>query len=166
VKIVYAVSSGYYSDYRIHAMFSTKKLAEQFIEKAELVHEKNCTDMDSDKAWIGGFSDSDYSIEPWTLDEEKDVEVHTRWQVRILADTGALIGEVYELHINERKHNGKATVAEKVPILKGKDAIDAESCQSAKHAMKLAVEARQAWLRRKVASVAVRLIERLDREVI
>lgn len=56
MKKVYAVSSGYYSDYRVNAIFSTKELAEEF---KRLIPDEKYNDIE------------EYELDPVTADNVK-----------------------------------------------------------------------------------------------
>jgi len=129
---VFVVTTGCYSGYSIKGIFSTEEKARQYM--------KNCET--SEECWDKYFND----LATWTLDEALREENYTRHDVGIMLDTG----EVRE---------GPSTiefwgipqpqtyVSESVPAYKGRGIVRAESHISARHAMKLAVEARQAWMR-------------------
>jgi hypothetical protein len=69
MKIIYAVSSGSYSDYRIDALFSSRKLAEDFMA--------TITD--------GDYNDiEEYEIDPPTVDLMR--RGYSVWRVHMLKD--------------------------------------------------------------------------------
>lgn len=69
MKVVYAVNSGQYSDYRVDAIFSTKKLAEEF---ERLVPESDYNDI------------QEYEIDPPTTDLIK--RGYSVWTIHMLRD--------------------------------------------------------------------------------
>lgn len=126
-QTVYVVTEGQYSDYGITAMFSTKALAEAYIEE---IKRKNESDH------------CDANIEEWVLDESagnvaKDVfhcsidlksgEIGNQWDYREIVPNNKRVGETSII-------GQFATVTSYV---------------NAAHANKLAVKARQKWLREK-----------------
>lgn len=128
--IVYAVESGQYSDYHINAIFSTKELAQEFIDSSK-------------------FSTyDDPSIAEWELDPEayKAAPGHLWYTVFIDLETGnnaqtyedegsALYREPPEdqVYLQGPKNNTKA-------VLK----ITVQATDN-KHAIKIANERRTAW---------------------
>jgi len=132
--IVFVVTTGCYSDYGINGIFSTRVKAQQYIDGCRAA--ENC--------WNKDFND----IEKWTLDEALAEKTYTRFCCGIMLDDGAVL----ERHGPQELWGvPKSTtyVAEDVPAYGGRGIVRAESSKSAKHAQKLAVEARQAWLRAK-----------------
>lgn len=122
-KLVFVVTQGCYSDYHIEAIFSKFDYAKAF--KDNLPHS------------------SDASIEEWDLDEKagftervlyncsmnkKTGEIETEWPFKEMASPRARAGNYHDIY---------------------KDTIRTSSFVSQKHARKLAVEARQKWLREK-----------------
>jgi len=124
--LVYVVTTGCYSDYGIEAIFSSKEKAKELLERLERAEE-------------------DYpNIEEWTLDSireehQKDaIEVNT---CSLRLSTGNLLySSTYKL-FNPTKEGYE--IAERI------DRVDGVSYKSIEHAQKLAVEGRQAWLRKK-----------------
>lgn len=137
MSTVYVVTSGSYSDYGIHAMFSTKKLAQEYIDKAK--------DSASYEYWA-----IKANIEEWKLDSESKAQTFDLWHVGLLLDDGSVV----EPNRGSRSVFGvkcKSLVrqcGDKVPCYKMRPIVRVESSVSAEHAMKIAVEARQAWLRK------------------
>lgn len=129
---VYVVTSGCYSDYKIEAVFSTEERATAF--KAEL--DKTLCD--------GQFSD--IAIEAWELDARAGEENRPIYHAEIDLKTGAVQDPWMESRMVSTRARAVDPPDESVAsehIAYGSSAV------SAKHAMKLAVEARQAWLREK-----------------
>lgn len=65
MKTVYAVESGDYSDYTVHALFETRELAEAYIAAlvaADLAQEKRMWGYDEPSRLAG-----DYSVTPYQL---------------------------------------------------------------------------------------------------
>lgn len=135
-RIVYAVSSGSYSDYRVNGIFSTREKAEKFLGTCRA----------SEACWNKDFND----IIEYTLDADLAQQDYVRYSVGIMCDTG----EVKE-GPRSKDYFGipesKAYISYKVPLYQGRDIARSESHKSAAHAMKVAVEARQKWLREREA---------------
>jgi hypothetical protein len=128
---VYLVTSGEYSDYHIDAVFSTRELAETYIEASK------------------GMPYADYpQIEEWAVNAEAGKVAREAWTANILLDTGEIRGEAREKLLarpRARKVEGRL-----YPWNPGisPTSYTALSLVSAAHARKLAVEFRQAWLRK------------------
>lgn len=127
---VYVVTDGSYSDYGIKAIFSTKELAEEYQD-------------------AGKFDD----IEEWELDAEVGKIPRETWNVTIDCTTGELMPVYHNIASNhnmglpsdrgfardlQRRNNANSPF---------ETVIAATSYESPEHAQKLAIEARQAWLR-------------------
>lgn len=138
MKTAYVVTSGCYSDYSIHGVFSSKARAQKYIDSANAARRKDCYPS----------CGSDAHIEEWVLDEESKAKVFRLYSIGLLVESGTVIEGP---HVQTRFDvpQSRSYVSEKVPYVLGKDIARAESCKSATHAMKLAVEARQAHLRKK-----------------
>lgn len=137
----YIVTSGCYSDYSIHGVFSSQKLAQEYIDKANAARSEDC--------WPSCSSDA--NIEEWAVDEECEAKAYAEHSVGLLVGSGEVI-EGPHVASKFGIPSSRSYVSENVPYVNGKDIARAESCKSAKHAMKLAVEARQAYLRNKVVA--------------
>lgn len=150
MKIAYVVTAGSYSDYGIQGVFSNKKAAQDFIDAAVAAK----AEEDSDNGdYIGDcYWANDAQIEEWPLNEQQAAVVHERWRAAIMLDDGAQEHETRGGKTFGIPHNGTVQVAEKIPAHGGRGAVRSESCKSAKHAEKLAVEARQKYLREKSVS--------------
>ncbi len=125
---VYIVTSGAYSDYQINAVFSTREKAESFVNGG--------TDL--------------YSIEEFPLDDYGEESVHKVWSARINAEGIVYTDETHEIKDSTCRGKTYPMTSYTPEYCVGKPHISvgvAESCVSAEHALKLAVEARQAWLR-------------------
>ncbi len=131
-QIVYAVTSGCYSDYRIRGLFSTCANADKFISICRAAAE--C------------YYDKDFDIEEWTLDVDLAQKTYTRYLCGLMLDTGEQV-EKYTPQQFFGVPVSRSYVAESVPVYKGRGIARAESHKSAEHAHKLAVEARQKYLR-------------------
>jgi hypothetical protein len=150
---VYVVTSGCYSDYGINGIFSTRELAQEWIDKAA-----NVAAMKDDEGcnlWIYG-GEADAKIEEWELDALQYARIFKKWHFGMFLDDGSLENDVHEGQEFGVPHKGTATIAERVPAYDGRPCVRVESCKSAEHAKKLAVEARQKWLREKGLSHAAR----------
>jgi len=126
---VWVVTEGMYSDYGIEAIFSSEEKAKAFVAK----HEYN----------------EDRQVIEWTIDEWLDAGDRTVWRYVIIVDTGEFHGKCivnekfvtnarYTKTFTSRGWNGKENFA----------TIVAESAVSEDHCRKIAVEARQAALRK------------------
>jgi len=115
MKTIYAVSSGSYSDYRVNALFSSKKLAKEFIEA-----------MEKDTIYGGDYNDiEEYELDPPTVDFIK--RGYSVWNVLMLQD-----GTVERTHKTDNdKYDigdvGSCRIWErtKAPAYRGKDILDA-----------------------------------------
>ena len=120
MTIVYAVTSGSYSDYSIHGLFSTKEKASSYIEN------------NKEELWGPG------EIEEWTLDEREHYTVKTIWACDLDTKSGDLK--------KEWDHN-KSCGSRYTKTGVGAYETWAHSSVSPEHARKLAAEARQKMLR-------------------
>lgn len=146
-RIAYVVTAGSYSDYGIQAIFSNKKAAQAFIDAA-----KKAKSSEQEGEYIGDcYWAHDAGIEEWPLNEQQEARVFTKWTAALMFDDGSQEYETSSTRQFGIPHNGKHYIAESVPIHGGRGAVRAESCKSAKHAEKLAAEARQKYLREKGA---------------
>lgn len=139
MKSVYVVTSGAYSDYRIQAVFSSRKLAQAWID----LHN-----------YQGSWENpNEFNIEPWGVDELKEAEVFDVYSCGIMLETGQIIEQhcVRKLVLPFRGHLLQHSTA--VPLYKGAKVSRVESGVSADHARKLAIEARQRWLRDEKVSI-------------
>jgi hypothetical protein len=143
---IFVVTSGEYSAYGIQAMFSTKELAEKYID-GQIDHHP--------KAWEKA---DDYNIEEWDLDQEHQPKQYTtEYRTKIWLKDGALADESnsrYCVRENLRGYYftyGEADAVKKTypwgDYMEAPGQSMGVSYKSAKHALKLAVEGRQAWLR-------------------
>lgn len=141
--IVFLVTSGSYSDYRIDAIFSTRKLADQFIKTKTNSPE----DEDGDRSYYSDFN----NIQEWTIDDLANARWRKTWSAGILLDTGEIKelsrsnGEEFTTN-KQRGHIYQEAVA--VPAYGHRLVTRTVSYVSAGHAEKLAIEARQNWLRK------------------
>jgi hypothetical protein len=119
---IYIVTSGEYSDYRIRGVYSTRKGAEK--QFAEVQGE----------AW-----DYVHQIEEYELDAPApDDSDAPAYEAEIDLETGA---------ITEEPGEQWRAVATKTETMRSLKKARTSSTQSQQHANKLAVEARQKWLR-------------------
>ena len=154
---VYLVSDGCYSDYSIRGVFSTAELAESY--RAVLA---------------GDDSDSDAAVVEWEVDAEAgkvwrpcfraSINLSAIYHVftgEVICEAGAIYNEDEGMALatpDARSKSPEALGAPHRPVL-GKPPSEVGpggarrvcSLVSAEHARKLAVEARQAWLRSRVA---------------
>jgi len=131
-KQVFVITHGSYSSYTIHAVFSSRKLAQEFLGKLKAADDYR----------------ADGEIEVWELDKETDVKVLEVWRCGILLDTGEVKEKPYMNVKVERRFRGRVIQsATKIPLYQNRRMSRVESTVSAKHCLKLAVEERQRWLR-------------------
>lgn len=122
---VYVLTEGSYSDYHIVGIFST-------LAGAEKVR--------------SGSTDTSVQVEEWTIDADTELEWGTVWHADIRLGDG-LARQRYE---EQRFRHPAETVVQichdcaNAPFI-----IEVRSPISAEHAMKVAVEKRQEWLRTK-----------------
>ena len=130
---VYIVTSGSYSSYSIDAVFATKEEADQF---------------------VGGASD--YDIEEWKLGMPEEGPPRPFYRVYLDAETGnESANYVRNCSWEQNKERpfyvsefqARVSVNPYTPYMA--TIIMAESAESYEHALKLAAEHRQAWLRKK-----------------
>ena len=136
---VYVVTSGQYSDYGIEAMFSTPEKAQAFIAKQDF--------------------NEDRGREEWELDEWEHALKTECWETVIKLETGETrnrdterIGTWTRFVPNPRWTETENTWWNIPRYDQPCDAIRALSVVSQEHATKIAVEARQKWLRDKAAN--------------
>ena len=131
---VYVLTSGEYSDYSITAVFSSKQLAEQYIAKTNEKYR-------------------DWNIEEWVLDEEVLAQNIQVWHVGIALDTGEVLEQTEFIRLLSRPFRGRVAQTNiKVPFYGGRLMTRVESGVSGEHALKLAYEARQKYLRNEAFS--------------
>lgn len=124
----FVVTSGRYSDYGIRGVFSTKENAERYIQNRNAAKDQT--------------SLQEFEIEEWPLDAGLQEREYNRYSCAILIQTGEVVsttGPHLEWGLPETK----------TMILRWKDGevCRAWSPESQDHALKLAVEGRQAHLR-------------------
>lgn len=131
MKTVYAVNSGSYSDYSVDAMFSTKKLAEEFMK---VVKNNDYNEI------------QEFQLDPPTVDLIK--RGYSVWRVLMLIDGSTervdrTENELYDVGSPPSHHIWKRTEA---PAYKGKsipDALDSRVwAKTEKHAIKIVNEKR------------------------
>ena len=122
-KKVYVVTNGSYSEYAIEGIFSTRELAEAYVQKAKRG-----------------------TIEEWVVDEQQDVIQRPYWQVNVALPSG----EISALNFREqptaivRPHQRADVYGER-----SLNRIKVLSYVSLEHARKVAVEKYQEYLRTK-----------------
>lgn len=134
MKKVYGVSHGTYSGYTINGIFSTCKKAQKYMD-----------DYKGSNLYASGFND----IEEWVIDEKAKAKTYITYHCGLKVDNGELLEEGYT---NTRFGipKNQTWVLKSVPVYGGHDIVRSESYKSHKHALKLAVEERQRYLREKV----------------
>jgi len=133
-QTVYVVTTGCYSDYSIRGVFSSEAKAKRYIV--------NCK-ASADCYWTD-FND----IEKYALDAGLLERSFHCWNCGIALDNGQVLEAVQESTRYGIPHS-KTYVAEDVPRYNGRGIVRAESHKSAAHSHKIAVEARQKYLREK-----------------
>lgn len=135
---VYVVTSGSYSDYGIRGMFSSREDAQVYID--ESVKARDYPD--------------DYNIEEWVLDQEQGKQSTTVYVTWIRADTGEITNREEQKRLvrpGERSLPCGALETFKQRMAEGSQwkphNLAVQSTVSQEHADKLAVEARQEYLR-------------------
>lgn len=135
---VFVVTDGQYSDYHIVAIFATKEEAEAFTNGA--VGSKSRS----------GY-ESDVDIVEWLLGPPKDDsdEYRPTWQVWVDLETGDLSKEQFTLAGNcEHQRHPERWSDSGLHIIPGHYRLAwGASTVSEEHALKVAAEARQAYLR-------------------
>lgn len=131
---VFAVSSGSYSDYSVLAIFSTKANAEKYMANMR-AHSDSCYRA-------SGLND----IEEYELDAALAETEYDRYSVGIMLDDGS-IKESYGPQKSWGIPKATSYIAEKVPCYENRGIARATSPKSLEHAKKVAIEARQKWLR-------------------
>lgn len=132
-QIIYIVTQGEYSDYHIEAVFSTRALADKF---------------------IGNAPDGEYEISAWEIDaERKPRRWGKEWACYLRLD-GSVVDEIVnaidctnDKDSLDRCEGRPYAMPEGEPLSKDAAYFRGISPISAAHALKLAAEARQKWLR-------------------
>lgn len=133
---IYLVTDGEYSDYSIYGAFSSREKAQQYIDA------RNAPDT----CWrLSGAN-----IEEWEIDEGLSERLHTRWRIGLALGNGEVVEPARSNESWGLPANGVEGISS-VPCHQNRGIVRAESVESAEHAMKLAVEARQKWLRGELA---------------
>jgi hypothetical protein len=127
---VYVVTSGEYSDYRIEGTFSAREKAEAFLTAA----------------FPGARRDADdANIEEWTLDEKEGVRLAPTHEVRIELASGQVTS--YGGRMGRVGPGDRCRVDGPWPGYRDTTYLNVASPVSEEHAVKVAVEKRQEWLR-------------------
>lgn len=127
-EAVFIVTTGDYSEYSIRAAFSTKELAEAYLE--ELLRAEH------------GYG----SIEEWPLNSDLPERAVFVWSVALNLETGEWIRDGGDGGVELRRAGFRGCRSFRAN--KWQKAVMGQSVVSAEHARKLAVEGRQEWLRR------------------
>lgn len=141
---VFIITSGCYSDYGIRGVGSTKKQAQAAIDAAKA----------ADEYWAG-----DAGIEEWDVDELLSFRKQRVFQCGMLLDDGSVVerhgeseDEEEQRTVFEKPFRGEVTQFNaKVPMYKDRAIVRTRSTVSIGHALKLAAEKRQEWLRKRAA---------------
>lgn len=136
----FIITSGCYSDYGIRGVGSSRKQAQAAIDAAKAAEEYWATDA---------------GIEEWGVDELLGFRKQRVYSCGVLLDDGSVV-EKYEGtdddHITtfEKPFRGEVTQFNaKVPLYQNRAIVRTRSTVSINHALKLATEKRQEWLRKK-----------------
>lgn len=133
---LYVVTSGCYSDYRIDCIFSSQEVALKFLaDYASALGRKE-----------RGFGDNEKRIEEYELDEMMGAHSFILWSITLGLERG-------EVRLSQGPEPRFGLPPAAVDLFDGatdrkSNWIMGHSTKSEDHAMKLAVEGRQAWLRR------------------
>jgi hypothetical protein len=132
MKKIYIVTSGEYSDYGINCVFSSKKLAQKWIDG-----KVSCDN-----------SSEDFNIEEWKLDSEVLAENVEVWNCGIMLQSGEIVEQPRSSKEYIQPFRGEIVQAEfRASCYCGEPAARVRSGISSEHCLKLAVEHRQKWLR-------------------
>ena len=133
---VYVVNTGCYSDWSIRGIFSTRENAEKYMA--------NCRAA-GDECW---HKDDFNEIAVYSLDGGLEEKTFRQFGCSIWLDSG---DECEREKSWERPQWGieetTSYVAEHVPLYDGRGVVRVQSHKSAAHALKVAAEKRQEWLR-------------------
>jgi hypothetical protein len=124
---VYVVTTGDYSDYRVKALCSTLEKAKDFIQRAGII------------------SDSD--IDEWEVDGLEDYCNRPNWEC-VLNVLGHIDRRSEGSEFVPSSERGGANTYDLGKMSFNKQFFRGVSYESAEHALKLAAECRQAWLRK------------------
>lgn len=141
---VYIVTSGSYSDLRIDGIFSSRKRAQNYINKCELEMKKANKEF-----YLSGCPSDFNGIEARELNAELKECSYKVWYTSLILDDGSASGEKEGAKQLWGIPKNEIMISEKAPFLSGRSIVRVSSIKSAVHARKLAVEARQKWLREK-----------------
>lgn len=123
---VFMVTSGEYSDYRVDGIFSTTEKAEEYMARVRSVQ--------TYKEFNG--------IDVIELDEGLKSTVHTQYLVQIFLKSGDLVGKASSSLVCDKPESRSDIYGDGDSKF-----VSVRSSLSAEHALKIAGEARQAWLR-------------------
>jgi hypothetical protein len=149
-KKIFIVTSGCYSDYSIYGVFSTRKKAQELIDRVRSFKDEDGYSL---LYWA-----ADADIEEWPLDELLSHTRQTYWSCGIRMDNGAIV----ESHGNprqtfERPFRSEVTQhAVSIPAYGGEKVSRVRSTVSMEHAIKVAAEDRQKFLRESAAKAGTR----------
>lgn len=128
--VVYVVTSGSYSDYRICGIFSEMKLARDFVDQTGMVSFPE----------VG-------SIEKWVLDERSKERTMPVWVATIELESGSVTCDSPQMELIDPSGPVRIQTFGNPP--KYPLSLSVWSHESREHALKLAAEKRQEWLRTK-----------------
>lgn len=150
---VYLVTAGSYSDYGIHGVFSTREKAKEFIKNAQSI--KDNSNIDDEEPYISYvYWANKASIEEWPLDTLLNNKVQRVYSCGMLLDDGSVVepsNPEYSHYVWENPFRGEIEQFNvKVPVYNNRPIVRTRSTVSVDHAVKLAAEKRQEWLRNRV----------------
>lgn len=133
---VYMVASGSYSDYQIEALFSTQEKADAFVERVD----PNGGNM---------------SVQEMILDERQEDAPREVWHAYVRCYDGSVDKQYMRIEVVPPRFSepgrwpGGDFDVKQIRKWPGSYCCTGASAVSAEHALKLAIEERQAWLREK-----------------
>jgi len=135
---VFLVTSGEYSDFRIEGVFSAPEKAEEFQKELG----KPCT---NGRGWT--YRKDEIEVVAWPIDGRCSDKHHTVYRVSMMLGDGAIGADGCEFNVfGPGPHHTKVTFgSERSP----EHWVTVESSKGREHAIKLAVEARQKYMREK-----------------
>jgi len=148
--IIYLVTHGSYSDYRVDGAFSSRELAKEFINQ-DSINNMYMSPSDSKYDYCLSCNKENYRIERYELNKKAPVMIHKQtWAATVYIDNGDVVStgidflELFEENQTSKMYNSGGIDKNR------RKYITLHSTVSQEHANKLAVEARQAYLREQV----------------
>lgn len=153
-KIIYAVSKGSYSDYSIQALYSTREKAQKFIDES-VVKDAQWRNYGTPQDYVFEhlyISSDSYRIEKYILDPPDEIEppglgeLTHGFSATIELESGD-VTDVHDFSVRDFDYRQNPFWTDKRIDKEQKRFVTCLSKVSKDHAIKLAVEARQYWLR-------------------